>query len=84
MLGLKFRRQFPISNYIVDFYCEELRLVVELEGSVHDDVVKARADEMRRVQLQELGYRVLRVPNGMVLRAPDQFEAEIQKILADL
>ena len=59
-------------------------MVVELEGSVHDDVVKARADEMRRVQLQELGYRVLRVPNGMVLRAPDQFEAEIQKILADL
>jgi uroporphyrinogen-III synthase len=84
MLGLKFRRQFPISNYVVDFYCEELRLVVELEGSVHDDVVKARADEMRRVQLQELGYRVLRVPNGMVLGAPDQFEAEIQKILADL
>ena len=37
MLGLKFHRQFPIANYIVDFYCEHLRLVLELDGGVHDD-----------------------------------------------
>ena len=37
MFGLKFRRQVPIENYIVDFYCQELRLIVELDGLVHDD-----------------------------------------------
>jgi uroporphyrinogen-III synthase len=81
MLGLKFRRQFPVANYIVDFYCEELRLIVELDGGVHDDPKQARNDEIRNVHLQELGYRVLRVPNGMVLRAPDQLEWEIKRFL---
>jgi uroporphyrinogen-III synthase len=81
MLGLKFRRQFPIVGYIVDFYCEELRLIVELDGGVHDDPTTARRDEIRNGRLQDLGYRVLRVPNGMVLRAPDQFKLEIRRFL---
>jgi very-short-patch-repair endonuclease len=82
MLGLKFRRQFPIAGYIVDFYCEELRLIVELDGGVHGDPKQVRSDQIRNVRLQELGYRVLRVPNGMVLRAPDEFEWEIKRFLA--
>jgi uroporphyrinogen-III synthase len=79
MLGLKFRRQVPIGSYIVDFYCDELKLVVELDGGVHDDPDQARNDEIRNIHLKELGYRVLRVPNGMVLRVPDQFAAEIRR-----
>ena len=79
MFGLKFRRQFPIESYIVDFYCDELKLVVELDGGVHDDPDQARNDEIRNIHLKELGYRVLRVPNGMVMRAPDQFAAEIRR-----
>jgi uroporphyrinogen-III synthase len=79
MLGLKFHRQFPIANYIVDFYCEQLRLVLELDGCVHDDPKQARSDEIRNTHLQDLGYRVLRVPNGMVLQAPDQLECEIRR-----
>jgi len=82
MLGLKFRRQFEIANYIVDFYCEELRLIVELDGGVHCDPRQARNDAIRDIHLQDLGYRVLRVPNEMVLRAPDQFEGEIKRFLA--
>ena len=81
MLGLKFRRQFPIAGYIVDFYCEELRVIVELDGGVHDDPVQANNDKIRNARLQELGYRILRVPNGMVLQAPDQFECEIKKFI---
>jgi len=58
MLGLKFHRQFPIANYIVDFYCEQLRLVLELHGGVHDDPKQARNDERRNTYLQDLGYHV--------------------------
>ena len=81
MLGLKFHRQFPIANYIVDFYCEQLRLVLELHGGVHDDPKQARNDERRNTYLRDLGYHVLRVPNGLVLQAPDQLECEIKKFL---
>ena len=79
MLGLKFRRQVPIGSYIVDFYCDELKLVVELDRGVHDDPDQARNDEIRNIHLKELGYRVLRVPDGIVMRAPDQFAAEIRR-----
>jgi uroporphyrinogen-III synthase len=70
-----------IANYIVDFYCQELRLVIELDGGVHDDPERARRDEIRNSHQGELGYRVLRVPNGMVLKAPDLFEAEIKRFV---
>ena len=81
MHGLKFRRQVPIGNYIADFYCDELRLILELDGGVHDDPDQALIDEIRNIHLHELGYRVLRVPNGMVIKAPDQFAAEIKRLL---
>ena len=42
MLGLKFRRQVPIENFIVDFYCHELRLIIELDGGVHDQPKQLR------------------------------------------
>jgi very-short-patch-repair endonuclease len=41
MLGFKFRRQHPINGFIVDFYCAELRLVLELDGSIHEEIAKA-------------------------------------------
>src|SRR5678815_5481017 len=80
MFGLKFRRQVPLASYIVDFYCDELRLIVELDGGVHDDPEQARKDEIRNIHLQELGYQILRVPNGMVLRGKDVFAEEIRRL----
>src|SRR5262245_62482616 len=45
MCGVKFRRQVPIENFIVDFYCHELRLIVELDGLVHDNPEQILKDE---------------------------------------
>jgi len=82
MFGLKFRRQVPIENYVVDFYCDDLRLIIELDGGVHGDLEQVRRDEFRNNRLQELGYQVLRIPNGMILLGPDDFEKEIKRLLA--
>jgi very-short-patch-repair endonuclease len=62
--GLKFRRQHPIARFIVDFYCAEHRLVVELDGGVHDG--RAEPDNVRTAYLESLGYRVLRFRNEEV------------------
>ena len=66
LAGYKFRRQFPISPYIVDFVCLEQRLVIELDGGQHADA--ADYDAARTAFLNEQGFRVLRFWNNDVLR----------------
>ncbi len=63
--GLRFRRQSIVGGYIADFYCAELRLVVELDGSVHDR--QQEADRQRDRTMAWLGVRVVRVRNDEVL-----------------
>ncbi len=63
--GLHFRRQHPIGPYIVDFYCHQARLVIEVDGVSHDD--RERFDAERTSYLQALGLRVLRFSDDEVL-----------------
>ena len=61
--GLKFRRQHPLDKFIVDFYCNERRLVIELDGSVHDKKINKEYDEARTAMLAGLNIIVLRFKN---------------------
>ena len=70
-LGLKFRRQYPIENCVVDFYCCELRLAVELDGGVHSQPSQMRKDAAKDAFLQKLGIRVLRLPHAADLPLPE-------------
>ena len=69
--GRKFRRQHSIGPYVVDFYCPNERLVVELEGSVHDSEHTALRDEARERFLNASGLMVLRVENRHVFENPE-------------
>jgi very-short-patch-repair endonuclease len=64
MLGFDFDRQRPILNYIVDFYCKDLMLAIEIDGGSHDD--KATADEKRQKELENVGVRFLRFDEQFV------------------
>ncbi|MEJ5308611.1 MAG: endonuclease domain-containing protein [Anaerolineae bacterium] len=66
LLGLKFRRQHPLPPYIVDFYCHEKRLVVELDGGQHNEVARTAYDLERTAWLQAQGLRVIRFWNHEV------------------
>ncbi len=57
-MGVEFHRQVPIDHYIVDFYCHELRLALEIDGSSHHD--KPEADARRQERLEGLGVQFLR------------------------
>ncbi|WP_309622983.1 endonuclease domain-containing protein [Novosphingobium sp.] len=70
-LGLKFRRQHAIGDYIVDFYCAEKRYIVEVDGIVHDIGDQPQRDEFRTIFLKDNGYRVLRVAAQRVLADAD-------------
>src|SRR5690606_8502911 len=63
LIGLKFRRQAPIERFIVDFYCPEKRLIVEVDGGQHT----AESDQARTGRLEALGYKVIRFWNNDVL-----------------
>ena len=65
LLDKKFRRQYPIGSYIVDFVCLELRLVVELDGGQHMD--QQDYDEQRTNYLKQQGFVVLRFWNNEVM-----------------
>lgn len=65
LCGQKFRRQFPIDSYIVDFACLEVKLIVELDGGQHAEQVEY--DQHRTEQLQKRGFKVIRFWNNDVL-----------------
>ena len=60
---LKFRRQVPIGQYIVDFVCEKYNLIIELDGGQHNESINIKNDDRRTAFLMEHGYQVLRFWN---------------------
>jgi very-short-patch-repair endonuclease len=72
-LGAKFRRQFRIQNGVLDFYCFEHRLAIEIDGGIHSEISQMRQDAAKEDYLRTLGIRLLRVPNAMVLEHPEEF-----------
>lgn len=69
ILGFKFRRQHSIDRFIVDFYCGEVGLVVEVDGAIHD--YTQEEDKLRQDFLESLGLRVLRFTNTEILTSMD-------------
>ncbi len=79
--NLKFRRQHQIGDYIVDFFCAEHGLVIELNGSVHQPAERQKHDAKRDKYLRSLGHMVLRFENAQVFNETEQV---LQQILAFL
>jgi len=74
-MGLKFRRQHQIGDYIADFYCHEHRLVVELDGGIHKTTQKK--DHKRDAWMKAQGFKVLRFTNEQLLSDPESVLNEI-------
>jgi very-short-patch-repair endonuclease len=79
LLQLKFKRQQPIGNYIVDFICAERSLIVELDGGQH---ASSESDKARDAWLKEQGFRVLRFWNNEVLTNTDGVMETVAKYLS--
>jgi very-short-patch-repair endonuclease len=78
-LRAKFHRQCPIENWIVDFYCFEQRLAIELDGGVHSQPTQMRKDAAKEDYFRRLGIRLLRIPNGLVLEDPEGFARKVRE-----
>ena len=71
MLGVKFRRQCPVGPYILDFYSSDVKLCIELDGTVHDSLNAHSYDSYRTQYLNGLGITVLRFDNSIVFDCID-------------
>ena len=81
-LGVQFSRQIPIDRYIVDFYCKDLQMAIEVDGSIHFEEGQKEKDILRDKKLRALGVRVIRFSDldvknnlGWVL---DQIREEVE------
>jgi very-short-patch-repair endonuclease len=80
-LGAKFRRQARIENWVVDFYCFEHRLAIELDGGIHSQPSQMQKDAAKEDYLRTLGIGLLRIPNGLVLEDPEAFVTKVREAI---
>jgi very-short-patch-repair endonuclease len=81
LLGFKFRRQHQFGDYIVDFYCHAASLVIECDGSVHDQNEQWHHDQSRDDCMISSGLRVLRFTNEQILGDSETVLREISRYL---
>jgi len=79
--GLKFRRQQSLGDYIVDFVSFDVKLIIEVDGGQHNELVTTEKDEQRTKWLEGKGYQVIRFWNNDVLDNVDGVLIKIKEIL---
>ncbi|MHC8331261.1 endonuclease domain-containing protein [Pseudomonas sp. LB3P25] len=81
--NLKFRRQFPCPPYILDFYCVELKLAIELDGGQHYETTAKIHDQRRTLYLQQQGIEVVRFSNLEVIERMSEVLEQILRFAAN-
>jgi very-short-patch-repair endonuclease len=79
--GFHFRRQQIAAGYIVDFYCHAARLVVEVDGPIHEQ--QRDYDKVRDLALTKLGFRIVRFSNDVIIRDLQHVVTQILKLCQD-
>ena len=80
----KFRRQHPVDIFIVDFYCHEYKLVIEIDGEIHNNKEKIEYDLARTNEIKKFGLKVIRFTNDQIIFNMGNVIIQIQKVITDL
>jgi len=81
-LNLKFRRQYLIEGYIVDFYCSELKLAIEIDGLIHLKQIKE--DKLRQKDIEEKGIKFIRFKNKNVQNNIEEVLKKLEAFISDV
>jgi very-short-patch-repair endonuclease len=79
--NLRFKRQVPIGNYIVDFVCPDIKLILEIDGGQHNEPENIEYDNKRTEFLQNQGYKVIRFWNNDIYKNINGILEEIEKYI---
>jgi very-short-patch-repair endonuclease len=83
-LGVRIRRQHPVWKFIADFYCHELKLIIEIDGGIHLTSENKEYDISRDITLNELRIQIIRFTNDQVINETDMVIEEIKRTIAVL
>jgi very-short-patch-repair endonuclease len=81
--GFRFKNQHPISKFVVDFYCHKAKLVIELDGAVHNEKEQADYDIGRTYEIESFGLTIIRFTNHQIENDFEHVLKEIQKRLLE-
>ncbi len=84
LFGYKFRRQFSVDKYVIDFYSPELKLAIELDGNIHNEPEQKLYDIGRQKYLEAVGITFLRFTNEEFVDNGDYAEKKIKEIIKEL
>jgi very-short-patch-repair endonuclease len=82
--GYIFRRQHPVDIFIADFYCHKLKLIVEVDGNMHDSDQAMVYDDGRSAELEKYGLNIIRFTNDQVLKETEKVTLQIQNFIVRL
>jgi len=78
-LAYRFLRQYSVDHFVIDFYCPELKLAIELDGDVHDHPEQKEYDEARQKYLEKFGIQFVRIKNEEYLGNPNKAFNKIEE-----
>ena len=81
MLGYKFRRQYSVDHFVIDFYCPELKLAVEVDGESHNDDKQKKYDIERQNYLEEFNIKFVRIKDEELLGNPNKAFKKIEQAI---
>lgn len=80
-LGIIFRRQHPIGDYIADFFAYKAKLIIEIDGAYHEEREQKEDDRIRTCRIESLGYKVIRFRNEEIYNSLNNVLKEIQEYI---
>ena len=83
-LQYKFRRQYSIGNYVLDFYCPQLNFAIEVDGATHSNEKEVRHDMVRQKYIENLGIKIKRIKNSDIYENLDEVVSDIKDICNSL
>ena len=84
LLGYKFRRQYSVDKFVIDFYCPELKLAIEVDGSIHDSAEQKSYDKMRQHKIENYGITFFRITNEELMSNPNMAFERIESCIKSL
>lgn len=82
--GQKFRRQYSVDSYVIDFYCPSLKLAIEIDGEIHEKEDQKKYDAERQKHIEQFGIRFLRIKNEEVINDMDKVMKNVEDTISSL
>lgn len=84
LLGFKFRRQFSVGAYVIDFYCPKIKLAIEIDGVTHSTSEEIEYDKQRQEEIEIIGIQFLRFTNEMIFNDLDKVLDKIRSKIGEI